>query len=124
MVKNIEDNFLLEEGQEGGRTARSTRRQIQKLIWSIQNAEDTGEKLTVAYVDWADAYGSVDHEALFKILQGYCFTEADLHLLRSFYSGACHGSPFTPTGGRRQKWRWEGASAKVILSVQCVSCRL
>eukprot|EP00961_Rhodomonas_salina_P121275 1632521-Rhodomonas_salina.1 len=58
MVRNIEDNSLLEEGQEGGRTARSTRRQIQKLIWSIRNAEDSGSRLTVAYIDWADAYGS------------------------------------------------------------------
>eukprot|EP00961_Rhodomonas_salina_P263006 3554258-Rhodomonas_salina.1 len=70
-----------------GRTARSTRRQIQKLIWSIRNAEDEGSRLTVAYIDWADAYGSVDHEALFTILKGYGFSEGDLTLLRGFYTG-------------------------------------
>eukprot|EP00961_Rhodomonas_salina_P206017 2780754-Rhodomonas_salina.1 len=48
MVRNIKDNHLLEEGQEGGRTERSTQRQIQKLIWSVRQAETDGSRLTVA----------------------------------------------------------------------------
>eukprot|EP00961_Rhodomonas_salina_P007112 96234-Rhodomonas_salina.1 len=87
MVRNIEDHSLL-EGQEGGRTARSTLHQIQKLIWSISNTEDSGSRLTVAYIDWAEAYGSVDHEALFTILRGYGFSDGDLTLLRGFYTGS------------------------------------
>eukprot|EP00961_Rhodomonas_salina_P272414 3681159-Rhodomonas_salina.1 len=79
---------LLEEGQEGGRTARSTCRQIQKLIWAIRNAEEEGAKLTVGYIDWADAYRSVDHDALFMMLAGYGFSDQDLTLLRGFYKNS------------------------------------
>eukprot|EP00961_Rhodomonas_salina_P270485 3654604-Rhodomonas_salina.1 len=71
--------------QEGGRAAHSTKRQIQKLIWAIHRAEERGDRLTIAYIDWQNGNNSVDHEALFQILEGYWFTEPDIRLLRNLY---------------------------------------
>eukprot|EP00961_Rhodomonas_salina_P002255 31101-Rhodomonas_salina.1 len=51
-------------------------------MWSVRQEETDWSKLTVGYVDWAHAYGAVDHEALFHILAGYGFTTEDLSLLR------------------------------------------
>eukprot|EP00961_Rhodomonas_salina_P017313 232912-Rhodomonas_salina.1 len=85
IVSNINDNCLLEQGQEGGRAAHSTKCQIQKLIWAIHRKEELGDRLIIAYIDWQNGYNSVDHEALFQILEGYGFTEPDIRLLRNLY---------------------------------------
>ena len=77
---------LLDSSQEGFRKLHSTQRQIQSLHWSIQDAAGRGDRLYLCYLDFDNAFNSVDHEALWRWLRE--LNVPDLDLLQSLYDGA------------------------------------
>ena len=55
---------LLDPSQEGFRRLHSTQRQVQSLHWAFEQAANQRQPLFVVYLDFANAFNSVDHEAL------------------------------------------------------------
>jgi ribonuclease HI len=77
---------LIDSSQEGFRKLHSTQRQVQSLHWAIEEASHKRTKLYVVYIDFANAFNSVDHEALWCWLQE--MNVPDVDLLRSLYDHA------------------------------------
>ncbi len=86
-----ERHGLLESSQEGFRLLHSTQKQVQSLHWAIQDAEERRELLFChgCYLDFKNAFNSVDHEALWRWLKE--LNVPDIHLIQrnqSLYSRA------------------------------------
>jgi hypothetical protein len=76
---------LQDPSQEGFRRLHSTQRQVQSLHWAIQEAAACKELLFCCYLDFANAFNSVDHAALWRWLKE--LSVPDIDLLQSLYSG-------------------------------------
>jgi hypothetical protein len=74
---------LLADHQEGFRPCRNTSRQIQALLWDRADAQRRRQQLIIAYIDFANAFNSVDHEALWAWLTALGVPDVDL--LRHIY---------------------------------------
>jgi len=103
LYRLAERHGLLDSSQEGFRRLHSTQRQVQSLHWAIQDAAERRELLFCCYLDFANAFNSVDHEALWRWLEE--LNIPDIDLLRSLYSGAYYQAELP-----------YGRSAKVVLS--------
>jgi hypothetical protein len=57
---------------------RSTQRQVQSLHWVIDEAARKRITLYVAYLDFENAFNSIDHEALFRWLEELQIPDLDL----------------------------------------------
>mmetsp|Transcript_37221 Transcript_37221/g.99058 ORF Transcript_37221/g.99058 Transcript_37221/m.99058 type:complete len:2324 (+) Transcript_37221:2749-9720(+) len=77
---------LLDPSQEGFRRLHCTQRQVQSLHWAFEEARQRKESLFCAYLDFKNAFNSVDHEALWRWLTELNIPDVDL--LRSLYNGA------------------------------------
>ena len=66
LYRLVERHGLLSDTQEGFRRLRSTTRQAQSLQWAIDDARAKGSTLYVAYLDFANAFNSTDHAALWR----------------------------------------------------------
>ena len=77
---------ILDQIQEAFRRGRGTRRQAESLIQLIQAANLQGCELIVAYLDFKNAFNSIDVQACIKILKAYNLP--DLDLLEQLYSNA------------------------------------
>ncbi len=60
---------LIDPSQEGFRRLHSTQRQVQSLYWAFESASEQKKRLYVVYLDFANAFNSVDHEALWRWLR-------------------------------------------------------
>ena len=60
----VEEHDMLSEVQEGFREERNTVRQLQRLTMMMEDAKLTGSPLYVLYVDFVNAFGSIDHKLL------------------------------------------------------------
>lgn len=81
-----ERHGLLDPSQEGFRRLHSTQRQVQSLHWAFEEARHHKRSLYCAYLDFKNAFNSVDHEALWRWLTEMNIPDVDL--LRSLYLGA------------------------------------
>ncbi len=83
---------LLADTQEGFRRLRSTTRQAQSLQWAIEDAAQRKTLLCIAYLDFENAFNSIDHEALWQWLESLGIPDVDL--LRSLYKHAFYTAEF------------------------------
>ena len=83
LYRLAERHGLLDPSQEGFRRLHSTQRQVQSLHWAFEQAAEQRQQLWVVYIDFANAFNSVDHEALWRWLQE--LRVPDIDLLRSLY---------------------------------------
>ncbi len=74
---------LIDPSQEGFRRLHYTQRQVQSLHWAFESASEQKKRLYVVYLDFANAFNSVDHEALWRWLRE--LNVPDIDLLRSLY---------------------------------------
>ena len=81
LYRLAERHGLLDPSQEGFRRLHSTQRQVQSLHWAFEQAADQRKQLWVVYLDFANAFNSVDHEALWRWLRE--LNVPDVDLLRS-----------------------------------------
>ena len=77
---------LLDAAQEGFRRLRCTQRQVQSLHWAIQETAEREHQVFVVYIDFKNAFNSVDHHALWTWLRHVNIPDVDL--LQSLYEGA------------------------------------
>ena len=55
--------------QVGFRKGRGTRDQVANICWIIENAREFQKNIYFCFIDYAKAFGCVDHNKLWKILQ-------------------------------------------------------
>ena len=64
-------NRELPDVQAGFRKARGTRDQIANICWIMEKAREFQKNIYFCFIDYARAFDYVDHNKLWKILQGW-----------------------------------------------------
>jgi hypothetical protein len=78
LYRLAERHGLLDPSHEGFRRLHSPQRQVQSLHWAFQEAAARKEKLFCCYLDFANAFNSIDHEALWRWLRELNIPDIDL----------------------------------------------
>ena len=69
------------------RKGRGTRDQIVNIHWIIKKAREFQKKIYFGFIDYRIPFDCVDHNQLWKILQGMEIPDHLTHLLRNLYAG-------------------------------------
>ena len=72
---------------EGFRIGRGTRDQIANICWIIKKAREVQKNIYFCFIDYAKAFGCVDHNKLWKILNKMGIPDHLACLLRNLYAG-------------------------------------
>ena len=80
-------NRELLDVQAGFRKGRGTRDQIANIRWIIKKAREFQENIYFCFVDYVKTFDYVDHNKLWKILQGMGISDHLTCLLRNLYTG-------------------------------------
>ena len=80
-------NCELSVVQAGFRKGRGTRDQIANIYWIIEKAREFQKIIYFCFVDYLEAFGCVDHNKLWKILQEMRILGHLTCLLRNLYAG-------------------------------------
>ena len=78
-------NCELPDVLAGFRKGRGTRDQIANIYWIMEKARES-QKYIVCFIDYAKAFDCVDHNKLWKILQGMGIPDHLTCLLRNLYA--------------------------------------
>ena len=93
MLKILQDrlqqymNHELPDVQAGFRKGRGTRDQIANICWIIEKAREFQKNISFCFIDYAKAFGCVNHRKLWKILQEMGIPDHLTCLLRNLYAG-------------------------------------
>ena len=79
-------NRELPDVQVGFRKGRRTRDQIANIHWIIEKAKEFEKNIYFCFIDYAKAFGCVDHNKLWKILREMGVPDHLTCLLRSLYA--------------------------------------
>ena len=93
-----EENAILSDAQEGFRKLKNTVRQLLRLITALEDATLYNKELHVLYVDFENAFGSVDHNKLVEILTLLGFPSEITKVIQNLYPGTDTGA--TPMSTR------------------------
>ena len=80
-------NHELPDVQAGFRKGRGTRDQIPNIRWIIEKASEFPNNIYFCFIDYAKAFGCVDHNKLWKILKEMGIPDHLTCLLRHLYAG-------------------------------------
>ena len=80
-------NRELPDVQAGFRKGRGTRDQIANTHWNVEKAREFQKTIYLCFIDYAKVFDCVDHNKLWKILQGMGIPDHLPCLLRNLYSG-------------------------------------
>ena len=78
-----EVNQELPDVQAGFEKGRGTRDQIASIPWIIEKAREFQKNIYFSFIDYAKAFGCVDHNKLWKILQEMGIPDHLTYLLRN-----------------------------------------
>ena len=73
--------------QGGFRKGRGTRDQIANIRWIMEKARESQKNIYFCFIDYAKAFGCVDHNKLWKILRKMGIPDHLTCLLRNLYAG-------------------------------------
>ena len=73
--------------QTGFRKGRETRDQIANIWWIIEKAREFWKNIYFYFIDYAKAFGCVDHNKLWKILREMGIPDHLTCFLRNQYAG-------------------------------------
>ena len=79
-------NRELPDVQAGFRKGRGTRVQIANIRWIIEKAREFQKNIYFCFIDYAKAFGSVDHNKLWEILEEMGILDHLTCLLRNLYA--------------------------------------
>ena len=79
-------NRELPDVQAGFRKGRGTRDEMANIRWIMEKAREFQKNIYSCFIDYAKAFGCVDHNKLWKILRDGKTRPPDL-LLRNLYAG-------------------------------------
>ena len=80
-------NHELPDVQAGFRKGRGTRDQIANICWIIIKAREFQKNIYFCFIDYANTFGYVDHNKLWKILKEMEIPDHLTCLLRNLYAG-------------------------------------
>ena len=80
-------NHELLDVQARFRKGRGTRNQIANIHWIIKKAKEYQKNMYFCFIDYAKAFGCVDHNKMWKILQEMGISDHLTCLLRNLYVG-------------------------------------
>ena len=80
-------NRELPDLQDGFRKGRGVRDQITNICWIVEKAREFQKNIYFCLINYAKAFGGVDHSKLWKILKEMGITDYLTFLLRSLYVG-------------------------------------
>ena len=73
--------------QSGFRKGRRTRNQIANIYWIIEKAKEFKKNIYFCFIDYANAFDSVDHNQLWKTLKKMEISDHLNCLLRHLHAG-------------------------------------
>ena len=73
--------------QAGFRKGRGTRDQIANIRWIMEKGREFQKNIYFSFIDYAKAFDYVDHNKLWKILQGMGIPDHLTCLLRNLFAG-------------------------------------
>src|SRR5574337_768181 len=79
-------NWELPDVEAGFRKGRGTRDQIVNICWIMEKARKFQKNIYFCFIDYAKAFGCVDHNKLWKILQEMGTSDHLTFLLRNLYA--------------------------------------
>ena len=85
------ENQELTDVQPGCRKGRGTRDQIANICWITEKEREFQKNICFSFIDYAVVFDCVDHNKLWKILQGMGITEHLICLLKNVYTCLCAG---------------------------------
>ena len=80
-------NCELSDVQTGFRKGRGTRDQIANILWSFKKAREFQKDIYFCFIDYAKAFGYMDHKKLWKMLKEMGIPDHLTSLLRNLYAG-------------------------------------
>ena len=80
-------NGELPDVQAGFRKGRGTRDQIANICWIMEKAREFQKNIYFCFIDYAKAFGCVDHNKLWEILKEMGIPDHLTCLLRNLYAG-------------------------------------
>ena len=80
-------NCELPDVEAGFRKGRGTRDQIANISWIMEKAREFQKNIYFCFIDYAKAFGCVDHNKLWKILKEMGIPDHLICLLRNLYAG-------------------------------------
>jgi len=80
-------NGELPDVQAEFRKGRGTRDQIANIHWIIEKAREFQKNVYFCFIDYAKAFGCIDHSKLWKVLQEMGIPDLLTCLLRNLYGG-------------------------------------
>ena len=80
-------NWELSDVQAGFRQSRGTRDQIANIRWIIEKTREFQKNIYFCFIDYAKAFGCVDHKKLWQILKEMGRPDHLTCLLRNVYAG-------------------------------------
>ena len=79
-------NREVSDVQAGFRKGKGTRDQIANICWIMKKAKEFQRNIYFCFIDYAKAFGGVDHSKQWKILQEMGISEHLTCLLRNLYT--------------------------------------
>jgi hypothetical protein len=83
-----EQHQILNDSQEGFRGERNTTRQIQMLLSTLEDAKYTNQDIYILYIDFKNAFGSIDHARLLAIMEDLGYPKDLVELTGNIYTNA------------------------------------
>jgi hypothetical protein len=81
-----ETHQILHDSQEGFRAERGTSRQLQVLIAALEDARFTNQDIFILYIDFKNAFGSIDHARLLAIMKDLGYPQDAIKLVGNIYT--------------------------------------
>jgi hypothetical protein len=79
---------ILQNSQEGFRQERCTSRQLQTLIAALEDSKLTQQDIYLLYIDFKNAFGSIDHARLLAIMANLGYLQDAINLIGNIYSNS------------------------------------
>lgn len=81
-----ETHQILHDSREGFRAERCTARQLQTLIYAPEDARFTTKDIYLLYMDFKNAFGSIDHPRLLTIMSDVGYPQDGVNIIGNIYS--------------------------------------
>ena len=82
----VEEHDMLSGAQEGFRANRNTVRQLQRLTMMMEDSKLSDRPLYVLYVDFVNAFGSVDHKLLTDTMARQHYPQDIIDIIEDLYN--------------------------------------
>ena len=83
-----EEHQILHDSQERFRAKRSTSRQFQLLTATLEDARFTNQDIYLLYIDFKNAFGSLDHARLLAITKDLGYPSDAVTLIGNMYANS------------------------------------